>query len=183
MKDIQTIPQAFAAWADTEARLYTVSQDAWLKLAERKASIEDMAVELPVRTPGELWQLLAMVAKPDCDMTSATEHLLRRAKAEASAAAAPGCETPASEFLSQWWSAYARTNAEALTGPDMDAAMADIHRLEDLILVAPAPSARDVWAKVAVLLELPAGPQHTGSGLVETALASQARIALSDLAG
>ncbi len=156
MIDFQTIPQAFAAWGDTEARLHTVSSEDWFKVADEQAAIEDAAVRLPVRTASEMWQLLSIVAKPSRDVTSATEELLRRAQAEASVAVANS--TDLGMIFDRWLPL-----AEAAQMPDASEEQIEASNAlaaEAMWLTANDPL--DIWRKVAMALDI-TDRFHTGA--------------------
>lgn len=156
MLDLQTIPQAFAAWTDTAAHIYTAaSEDAWGDLISRRNDIEDAAVALPVRTPGEIWQLLAMVARPHSDMTTATEHLLRRAQAEASVVVANSSRL---KLLFDHWLPIAEA-AQMPDATDEQIQCSIALAREAIWLTADDPL--DIWRKVAMVLDI-TDRFHTG---------------------
>lgn len=98
---------------------------------------------LPVRTPAETWQLLAIVAKPGSDMTTAADQLLRRAQAEASAT------TANADRLTLLFDRWLRMTRAAQAPGATDQQNRQCNSLADKAIAIPISDPLDIWRKVA----------------------------------
>jgi hypothetical protein len=165
---MQTISEAFAAWAAIEAQLPGTDDATFNRLAEEQARIEDAALHLPVTSALDAFRLLAMTCDQGSDPTLAAEALFRRAREEASSLA---LKAPTLSAVFERWLPLARKTQD---GTATEAEVAEDLALVRLAAQMPATDALDVWRKLAMVFDI-TDPGRTGA---EAQVMAEARAAL-----
>jgi hypothetical protein len=165
---MQTISEAFAAWCAIEAQLPGTDEATFNRPAEEQARIEDVAVELPIFTALEVFQLLAMTVDEASQPNIAAEVLFRRAREEASSLA---LTAPTLSTIFERWLPLARKTQD---GTATEAEIAEDLALVRLAAQMPITDALDVWRKLAMVFDI-TDPGHAGT---EAQVMAEARAAL-----